>query len=177
MAKTLKDEEERIKRIYDVYECIIKGMSTRECADYISNSQDYYYTISNATVKDYIDRMSKIDGDKYNEMEDIIEEHTPKTVTDEEVRKRIKNVVINLAAGYNYQETADLLGISHGTAYRDYTRRLNELTREELNGLGITDEVLDQINTMISERSINNLNKGNDTYLTQKRDEEGRFRR
>lgn len=177
MAKTLKDEEERIKRIYDVYECIIKGMSTRECADYITYNQKYDYTITNATVKDYIDRMAKIDGEKYNEMQDIIEEHTPKTVTDEEVKTRIKNVVINLAAGYNYQETADLLGLTYSTVYRDYTHRLNKLTTKELNDLGITNEVLEQINNMMLVRTQNNLKQGNDTYLTQERDEEGRFRR
>ena len=148
-------EDERRKRIDIVYECIMDGMSTRECANYLTEN---YFKISNATVKDYIERMEKIDKNKFEEMMQIMKEHTPKSVKDnEEIRKRVRNVVVMLQAGYNFEEISNMLHETYFTVYRDFTTRLNLLTNQELEALGITKEVIEQIKQDLTNRSISNL--------------------
>lgn len=152
-------DEERKRRIYMVYECIIDGMSTRECAKFLT---DNYFSISNATVKDYIDRMKKFDKEKYNKMVKIVQDHAPKTVTNsEEVRTRVKDVAVLLMGGYTFEEIAKILKISVFTAYRDFTVRLKKVsTKEARDILGITDEEIKKIELSLKERSMENLNNG-----------------
>ena len=148
-------DEERLERINMVYECIKSGMSTRECANYLNEKG---ISISNVTVKDYIERMKKIDSDKYNELQEIMKEHTPKTLeNNEEVRTRVKNVVVNLKAGYTFEETAELLGESKWTVYRDFTNRLNTLTDDELKALDIHKKDIKNIKASLEDRSLSNL--------------------
>ena len=154
-------EEERLERINLVYECIKNGMSTRECAKFLS---DKGISISNVTVKDYIERMKKIDENKYNEMQEIIKDHTPKTISnDEDVRRRVKNVVVALKAGYTFKEIADNLGESEWTIYRDFRNRLNMLTEDELLDLDISKEDIASIEVELEDRSYSNLKNSNIT--------------
>lgn len=148
-------DEERLKRINMVYECIKDGMSTRECANHLTEKG---ISISNVTVKDYIERMKRIDLTKYNELQEIMKEHTPKTLeNNEEVRTRVKNVVVNLKAGYTFEEIAELLGESKWTIYRDFRNRLNTLTEDELRDLDITKEDIVDIEIGLEDRSLSNL--------------------
>jgi len=151
-------DEERSKRIEIVYECITKGMSTRECANYLTAN---YFSISNATVKDYIERMKYKDKSKYNELQEVMRKNTPKTVkNDIEVRKRVKNVVTLLAASYTFEEIAKMLNETVDTVYRDFSTRLSLLTKEELEILEITEEKINEIKESLKERSMKNLNNG-----------------
>ena len=148
-------DEERLERINMVYECIKDGMSTRKCANYLTEKG---IPMSNATVKDYIERMKRIDLTKYNELQEIMKEHTPKTLeNDEEVRTRVKNVVVNLKAGYTFEEITKLLGESKWTIYRDFRNRLNTLTEDELKDLDITKEDIVDIEIGLEDRSLSNL--------------------
>ncbi len=148
-------DEERLERINMVYECIKDGMSTRECANYLTEKG---ISISNVTVKDYIERMKRIDLTKYNELQEIMKEHTPKTLeNNEEVRTRVKNVVVNLKADYTFEEIAELLGESKWTIYRDFRDRLNTLTEDELRDLDITKEDIVDIEIRLEDRSLSNL--------------------
>ena len=147
-------DEERSRRIDVVYECIKKGMSTRECAKFLTEN---YFKISNATVKDYIDRMKYKDLKKYEELKNIINSHKPKTVSDEEVRKRVKNVIVLLSAGYTFNEVAKMLKETKDTVYRDFEKRLNYLTDEELRNLDIDKEQIEIIKESLKERSMENL--------------------
>ena len=149
--------EERYRRIMLVYDCIKEGMSTRECANYLTSIG---VKISNATVKDYIDRMYFYNQEKYQEMLEIMTNHKPKTVDSEEVRTRIKNVVVALNAGYTFKEIATALGVSEFTVYRDYKNRIDMLSKEELKELGISDDLISNIDIRLNQNSINNLNKG-----------------
>ena len=149
-------DEERYKRINLVYECIKEGMSTRECAEFLTLMG---CPISNVTVKDYIDRMMSVNMEKYKEMKQIMESHKPQTIQSEEVRTRVKNVVVALNAGYTFEEIAKTLGESIFTVYRDYTKRISYLTDEELGNLDITKEMLENINNSLKEKSMENLKR------------------
>ena len=150
-------DEERLRRINLVYECIKEGMSTRECAAYLEAI--YGITISNVTVKDYIDRMMSINIDKYHEMQEVIKDHTPQTVNLENVRTRVKNVLISLAAGYTFDEIAAALDETVFTVYRDYAVRKDLLTDSEKEELGITKEMLENIETSLKEKKLDNLKR------------------
>lgn len=149
-------DEERLKRILLVYKYIVDGMSTRECARLLTENG---ISISNATVKDYIERMSKIDRKKYNEMLAIMNKNKPKSVKDADVKTRVKNVVIALDAGYTFDEIAKQLGESTYTVYRDFRTRLNLLSEDELKDLDITEESIKRIDESLKERSMSNLKR------------------
>ena len=150
-------DEERIKRMQMVYECVVeKKMSTRECAKYMT---DNGYSISNATVSDYIKRMANLDSLKYQEERKIMNNNKEKTVNNsEDVRTRVKEVAVRLIGGYTYKEVAEMLNISEFTVIRDFNVRLNLLTKEEKEILEITDEKIRQVKESQKERSIENLN-------------------
>ena len=149
-------DEERLRRMLLVYECIKNGMSTRACASYLNGIG---ISISNVTVKDYIDRMMSYDYLKYQEMINVMREHTPKTIDDEAVKTRIKNVLVALNAGYTFKEIAKSLGESEFTVYRDYKKRISMLEKQELIDLGISDEMIKKIDLSLEKKSLDNLEK------------------
>ncbi len=149
-------EEERLIRINRVATLIEQGISIRECAKYLSENE---FKISSATVKDYIDRLEQINKVKYNNIMNILNEHKPLTISNDEVRKRIKNVVLALKAGYTIEEIAQSLNSTPFIIYRDFRKRLSYLTEEELKELDITNEDIEEINKSMTERSLNNLKR------------------
>ena len=146
-------DEERLRRMQRVYECVVeKNMSTRECANYLTKNE---FSISNATVSDYIKRMAKLDPSKHQEERKIMSDNKVKTIkNNEEVRTRVKDVIVYLSAGYTFKEIADMLHQTEFTVYRDFSTRINLLTKEELKSLDITEETIKQIQQTLKEHSI-----------------------
>ena len=151
-----EEEKEELDEI--IYDCIVnKKMSIRQCAEYITNTKR---KISHVTISSHLDSIKKNNGLRREKIDEVLSSHKPKTVKDnEEIRKRVRNVVVALQAGYNFEEIANMLNESFYTVYRDFTTRLNLLTSEELETLGITNEAIEQIKIDLQNRSLSNLKK------------------
>lgn len=151
-----KKYEEMLYRMALVYEIIKQGFSIRECKEYLED--EYGIIVSHVTVKNDIDRWKKFNVEKYNEIQKVILNHKEIDVRcDEAIRTRVRNVVVMLDAGYTFKEIAENLKETEFTVYRDYKNRLNLLTNEELNTLGITKDTIDKIDSDLKERRLANL--------------------
>ena len=128
MAQTLRDDQERERRIILIVEHILKtGDSTRKTAQYFSEN---FFPISYVTVHDYCKRYIKKFPNRAGELLDVIENNTEKTISDDEVIKRIINVHKLFLVGKTVKEIADLTEIDYWTVYRDLTVRLRKLSEE-----------------------------------------------
>ena len=137
------------------YDYIVnKGMSIRKCAEEISKD---YKKVSYVTISNYLKEIKKINGMKGEEIDNILSSHKPKTISNEEVRKRVRTVVVSLKAGYSFEEISTMLHESLFTVYRDFTTRLNLLTEEELELLDITKEDIEKIKQELDYRRKSNL--------------------
>ena len=151
-----KKYEEMLYRMALVYEIIKQGFSIRECKEYLED--EYGIIVSHVTVKNDIDRWKKFNVEKYNEIQKVILNHKEIDVRNNEaIRTRVRNVVVMLDAGYTFKEIAENLKETEFTVYRDYKNRLNLLTNEELNTLGITKDTIDKIDSDLKERRLANL--------------------
>lgn len=126
MARNLKDDEERNKRVLEVAEYVIKtGASTRQTAKYFTENK---YSISNATVNDYLrNRLPKLNKELAIEVDKILKANTPKTVEVVEVRKRIYQAVSLLFQDYTISEIAKELNSTFDIIYDDLTIRLPKI--------------------------------------------------
>ena len=122
MARTVLDENIRNERIVLVGEYVKKNKaSTRKAAEFFSKTQ---FTISNATVSDYIIRFSKM---KKNEIEDIknkIEKNAKEEIKDSKVAERVVKAGELFASSYNVDDIVDILKSSYWDIYGDLTKRL-----------------------------------------------------
>ena len=100
-------DEERFKRINDVAELMLSGMSIRECASYLTENK---YKISYVTVSDYIDRLKYVDKNKYNKIQEMLNSRNSQlNHKSEEVRKRVKNVILLIKNGCTIEQIAEQL--------------------------------------------------------------------
>lgn len=147
-------DEERFKRINDVAELMLSGMSIRECASYLTENK---YKISYVTVSDYIDRLKYVDKNKYNKIQEMLNSRNSQlNHKSEEVRKRVKNVILLIKNGCTIEQIAEQLNETPFTIYRDIRNRLVTLTNDDLEMLDIT---LDDINNILKQNSLDNLKK------------------
>lgn len=128
MARNIKDDEERNRRVVMVAEHIAQtGDSTRKTAEFFTET---YFPISNATVHDYINRAQKL-AEVSPEVLDLLRKNvlanTEVTVNDPEVLERVEKSVELFKAGLTIQEIADSFGVKFWTSYRDLNYRLQKV--------------------------------------------------
>ena len=81
MARTVLDENIRNERIVLVGEYVKKNKaSTRKAAEFFTKTQ---FTISNATVSDYITRFAKMKNDEITRIKETIEKRSKDEVKNE----------------------------------------------------------------------------------------------
>jgi hypothetical protein len=150
MARTLKDEEERNKRVLEIALYVKQTKaSTRQTAKYFT---EHRYPISNATVSDYLkNRLPDLNPILAKEIATILNEHTPKTIETVEVRKRIYSAVSLLFQDYTIREIADILSSTVDIIYDDLTSRLPKIETQI--------DILQQVDDMISEDVKNILHR------------------
>lgn len=150
-------EQERIRRIYRVACLAGEGMSTREISKFLSENE---FSISNATVADYINRLQKINPAMYETIKPIIDKNKPKTIKNsEEVQERVKKVIEYLLKGLTIDEVAIIMNEKPLTIYRDLRRRVQTLSTDEMEKLGFGEVEIEIINQFMSEHSKENLRK------------------
>lgn len=155
MARTLKDDEERLRRIMLIGEYMyVTGSSTRKTAKYFTEN---YFEISNYTVSQYLKLYSEMNPDKKNKIKEMIEERTVTSLDDENVKNRVLKVADLVLEGYTLEEIAKTMAAEneieemYWTVYRDIHNRLAKLDIDKYN----------QIKVILKERSLDNLNDKN----------------
>ena len=149
-------DEERKKRIKRVLELTSEGKSYRECANIMKAEG---FKISHVTVKDYVERGKMIDNQMYLESIKTIENNKPKSVNDEDVLIRIKQVYELLKQGFTFEEIAKNLNSTPFIVYRDFKKRISLLTDEQLIELNIEKKEIDKIEKNLKNNSLENLKK------------------
>jgi len=147
-------EEERDKRIKRVLELIKTGMSLRQCAEYLTKNE---FPISYVTVADYVKRAEKLNTPNAKEAIHIIQSHQPLTIDNIQVQERIKQVYELLKEGFTFDEVASKLNTTPMIVYRDFTSRIDKLTKEQLKELDIDLEEVARIKANFKLNSISNL--------------------
>lgn len=128
MAKNIKNEEERNRRVLMVGEYIKNtGASTRKTAQYFTRT---YFNISNATVSDYCARFIKLRPYEVDELREKIDSNIPKTIDDPIVKKRVLENAKLLLSGLTVSEIAESTNQDFWTVYRDLTKRLKLISPE-----------------------------------------------
>ena len=152
MAANVSSEEERERRIIMVGEFIIEypSMSTRKIAEYFSKN---YFSISNATVHDYLSKYKKMISKNREQIEKIMNDNRAKSIEDNNVVERVKKVTKKyLEEDKTIEQIAMELGINFWTVYRDLKTRL-PLLNNELYKL-VVEKMMNQI-----QENLNNKDK------------------
>lgn len=174
MAKNLKDEEERNRRVIEVAEYVKKTRaSTRMTAKYFTENR---FNISSATVNDYLrNRLLKLNPVLYSEINEIIKENTPKTVETVEVRKRIYSAVSLLFQDYTIEEIAEALNSTVDIIYTDLKIRLPKIEdsidviKQVNSHANLSDKSIStDVNDVLQRHKMENLTNqaGNGPYFT-----------
>ena len=122
-------EEERIRRIEIVGKYFLEtGSSTREISKFIS---DNYFDISNKTVSVYIKKYAVLHPEVANDINELINNNTEKSIEDPKVRERIFNVSRLILEGHTMEETSKILNVSPKIVERDISPRLELLSKED----------------------------------------------
>lgn len=146
MARTLKDEEERQRRIELVGSYIVEtGCSIRETAEIFNKN---FFQISIPTVVSYRDLYIKKHPEFSADMEAIIKKNTPETIASDEVKKRILKVAELIKSGFTIEEISKALNVSFWATYRDIERLAK-----------INKELYEEVRKIISDRVQGNLTK------------------
>ena len=127
MARTLKDDEERDRRIEEVGEYFLQtGDSTRKIAAYFTK---YKYPISNYTVDQYIKIYLKRHSLKKEEIMQLIY-NNKHSLDDPFVIQRMIVEKVLYSLGYLEKDIAAYYDISESTVSRDLNERI--LSDEEM---------------------------------------------
>lgn len=146
MAKTLKDPEERLRRIKLVGEYVLEtGASTRKTAEYFTEN---HFPISNYTVSEYLKEYRKIMIEKRETIDAKINANTPESIDDENVRARVLNVIKLIKAGFTIEEISNSLGVEYWVIYRDIHNRYPKIDSIDY----------EDIKKILEKRSMDNLN-------------------
>lgn len=180
MAKNLKDDEERNRRVLEVAEYVkATKASTRQTAKYFTENK---FQISNATVNDYLrNRLPKLNKELAREINEILMANTPKTVETVEVRKRIYSAVSLLFQDYTIAEIAKELNSTVDIIYDDLTTRLPKIENQPdiLKQVKeylpfIKGSISDDVKSVLQRHKLENLanQHGNEPYFDKKYFEE-----
>lgn len=131
-------------------------MSLRQCAQYLTENE---FPISYVTVKDYIERGKMIHKSKFDEARKVLETNKSKTIDDEDVLNRVKNVYELLKQGFTFEEIAKKLNSTQFVVYRDFENRIQMLSDKQIIDLGINKEEIISIEQRLTQNSLDNLKK------------------
>jgi hypothetical protein len=151
VAANLKDEEERYRRMRIVYERFIQtNESTRQIAQYITNSEDYNFKISNVTVSKYLINIKEyLNLDELNELNQALEDKKEKTVDNNVVKERVLQSAKYCLLGKTVDEIKDILDSSYWQVYRDLNYRLKQ----------IDEELYENVKNQLSKNSLSAIQK------------------
>lgn len=132
------------------------------------------FDVSHVTLLTYFKTiLSSIDPLLSNEVEAALSDNAPMSIKKEEVVDRIlKSYHMYVNNHLSIREISEFFNVSFYTTYRDLERRLYLLY--EAYPEFVTKEMVNKVKDLMKTHHLNNLNKGNDAYLTEKR-ENGRF--
>lgn len=125
--------------------------------------------VSNYTISDWMRRrLIILDPVKYRRVQKIFLANTPKTVTDNGVKKRVLQAAKCVLNGMTVQQIHEETGISIHVIYEDLQTRLRRLDE----GLWKT------VNSKLKENSLTNLNLGSSMPVnSENRGPNGRFKK
>lgn len=130
MARTLKDEQERIRRINLVGEYFLNNphASTRNASQYFFNEK---IEMSNCTISNYLKLYKELHAEKEEAIENRINENKPETHDNPEVQKRVLLVTkMYLEFDYTEEQIADMIHESIWVVRRDLSNRLLKLNKD-----------------------------------------------
>ena len=166
MARTF-DEDKRTELINTVgkYYLFCEGKpSCRKCAEYLTKAGN---SISNATVKDYLDRFMRMNPETAPIIYDIVSGNKPKTIEDESVRNRVIMVSNMVANGLTIEDVFEQTGYTKDVIHNDITKRIYQ----------IDIDLALKVKEVLTRHKLDNLMHGNDEYLNQERNADGTFRK
>ena len=158
MAKFTDDE--RIEITKNIADYIISNnSSTRKAAE--------YFKISNATVSTLMNELlSKIEQEKYLQVQSILNGNKPKTITDEETKQRVIKAAELIKEGFTVSEIANSMGVTINVINEDLQTRLPR----------ISESLYNEIKEIQRRNSRENLSLGSNMSVEgQQRDENGKF--
>lgn len=136
MARIVYSDEERRARIQAVGDFILEtGASTREAAKFFSEN---FFSISNATVFDYLERYKRMFPNKREELLNITKNNKANSIDDEETTKRVLiNAKLMLENNLTVETLAEATNTSYWTIYRDLVVRLPKIDEELYNAIKV----------------------------------------
>lgn len=158
---TEQEREERINMVGN-YFLSEEHPSIRKCMEYFKQKN---ISISVPTVKSYLDLYKKMYPKCADILNEKIDNNKPKSIEDDEVRNRVLIVAQEYLNGKDLESIAQEYTITKDTLYRDITERLPK----------ISENLAKQVSQKMKMNKLNNLMHGNDAYMTQSRDENGKF--
>ena len=166
MANTHTEEERKIYiDLVGDYFLNYDNPSLRKCAKYLKEVKGIILSLP--TIKSYLHTFVRKNPIKGKKILNIIEKNTPDKIEDEEVKERVKKVAQMFISGNSVYEISKDLNISINTIYRDLNERLKKIDVDLYN----------KVKPLLNEHSLSNLNTGNNSYETQERDINGRFKK
>ena len=147
MASKISDDE-RERRIYLVGTFFLEEKSSiRKTAAFFTEN---FFSISSATVHDYLNRFINKYPNTKEQILSIIESNKEDSIEKHEVRERVlKNLKLALN-GYTVEEISVRTNTSYWTVYRDLKERLPKISEEYYN----------QVLVLLNENKERNLRHG-----------------
>lgn len=146
MARTVKDDRERERRIIMVGEYVMNtGSSTRKTATYFT---EIYFPISNYTVSDYCARYCKMNPEDVDVLRGKINANKAQDINQEGVKKRVMLVTELFENGLNVEQISEKLEQDFWVIYRDLRTRLPLIDNERYE---------QEIKPRLIEHSMENL--------------------
>lgn len=157
----MRTDEEIDKLASDIADYIIQTKcSTREAAK--------HFNVSNYTVSHYMNNKLLKEDSRYSKVKEILNNNNL-TVDKTETKTRILNELKLFKEGYTLNEISEIIGVSVSQISRDLTERLS-------SSPNISEETINEISEKLRQNSTSNLKIGNDAYVNQERDKQGRFK-
>lgn len=149
MAATIKDQEERSRRIYLVYKYYVEtGLSYRKLSKYIEEMEKI--KISSVTIGSYLEEIKQfLNKKELKELNEISVQHKTQKVEDKKVKERVLEASKLCLKGNTVEEISERLNEGYWTIYRDLTVRLKSVDEEKYKC----------VLQMLKENSMNNLKK------------------
>lgn len=166
MARTFSEEEriELTNKVGNYFLYSKERPSCRRCVEYLKSNG---VSISSATVQDYLHRFIKENPGTADIIYDIIAGNKPKTVVDENVKKRVLLVSNMVANGLTIDEVVTQTGYTKDTIHNDITNRI----------FLIDVDLALRVKEELDNHKLANLMQGNDAYLNQERNSDGTFKK
>ncbi len=122
MARTVLDDNIRNERIVLVGDYVKKNKtSTRKTSEFFTK---YYFTISNATVSDYITRFAKMKNSEITKIKEQIETNYKKSIKDKTVLERVLKAGEMFSSGFDIEYISKKLKADITEIYSDIYYRL-----------------------------------------------------